>query len=259
MQSLTFERTNGNIPRKLAGEDHISGIMFYTDTLPSGFSETERIKAVSQIETAEKLRITADAEEWIIRLMHYQLSEIFRLNPGISLYVGIFPKAEGANTYADVKKMQNFAGGRLRQIGVWEGDVAFSKENLTALQGVAATLEGQDMPLSILYAPKVAAVASLPTDAAGDKERVSSSSARPGAPRARRSMLTKTTRRRKPPSRGWASCSASFLWLPCTNPPPGSRSSPRASTSPPSETARCLRHSTALWSNRSMRPATCSS
>lgn len=173
MQSLTFERTNGNIPRKLAGEDHISGIMFYTDTLPSGFSETERIKAVSQIETAEKLRITADAEEWIIRLMHYQLSEIFRLNPGISLYVGIFPKAEGANTYADVKKMQNFAGGRLRQIGVWEGDVAFSKENLTALQGVAATLEGQDMPLSILYAPKVAAVAALPTDAAGDKERVS--------------------------------------------------------------------------------------
>ena len=173
MQSLTFERTNGNIPRKLAGEDHISGIMFYTDTLPSGFSETERIKAVSQIETAEKLRITADAEEWIIRLMHYQLSEIFRLNPGISLYVGIFPKAEGANTYADVKKMQNFAGGRLRQIGVWEGDVAFSKENLTALQGVAATLEGQDMPLSILYAPKVAAVASLPTDAAGDKECVS--------------------------------------------------------------------------------------
>lgn len=113
MQSLTFERTNGNIPRKLAGEDHISGIMFYTDTLPSGFSETERIKAISQIETAEKLGITAELDEWIIRLMHYQLSEIFRLNPGISLYVGIFPKAEGANTYADVKKMQNFAGGRL--------------------------------------------------------------------------------------------------------------------------------------------------
>lgn len=142
MQSLTFERTNGNIPRKLAGEDHISGIMFYMDTLPSGFTETERIKAISQIETAEKLGITADAEEWSIRLVHYQLSEIFRINPAISLYVGIFPKAEGANTYADTKKMQNFAGGRLRQLGIWEGDVAFSKESLTALQGVAATLEG---------------------------------------------------------------------------------------------------------------------
>ena len=98
MQSLTFERTNGNVPRKLTGEDHISGIMFYTDTLPSGFTETERIKAISQIETAEKLGITADAEAWSVRLVHYQLSEIFRLNPGISLYVGIFPKAEGTNT-----------------------------------------------------------------------------------------------------------------------------------------------------------------
>lgn len=173
MQSLTFERTNGNIPRKLAGEDHISGIMFYMDTLPSGFSETDRIKAISQIETAEKLGITADAEAWSTRLIHYQLSEIFRVNPAISLYVGLFAKPKAANTYAEVKKMQNFTGGKLRQLGVWEGDVELSADNLTALQGVAATLEEQDMPLSILYAPKVTAVASLPTNLAGDKERVS--------------------------------------------------------------------------------------
>lgn len=173
MQSLTFERTNGNIPRKLAGEDHISGIMFYMDTLPSGFSETDRIKAISQIETAEKLGITADAEAWSTRLIHYQLSEIFRVNPAISLYVGLFAKPKVANAYAEVKKMQNFTGGKLRQLGVWEGDVELSADNLTALQGVAATLEEQDMPLSIFYAPKVTAVASLPTNLAGDKERVS--------------------------------------------------------------------------------------
>lgn len=173
MQSLTFERTNGNIPRKLAGEDHISGIMFYMDTLPSGFSETDRIKAISQIETAEKLGITADAEAWSTRLIHYQLSEIFRVNPAISLYVGLFAKPKVTNAYAEVKKMQNFTGGKLRQLGVWEGDVELSADNLTALQGVAATLEEQDMPLSIFYAPKVTAVASLPTNLAGDKERVS--------------------------------------------------------------------------------------
>lgn len=173
MQSLTFERTNGNIPRKLAGEDHISGIMFYMDTLPSGFSKTDRTKAISQIETAEKLGITADAEAWSIRLIHYQLSEIFRVNPAISLYVGLFAKPKTANAYAEVKKMQNFTGGKLRQLGVWEGDVELSADNLTALQGVAATLEEQDMPLSIFYAPKVSAAASLPTNLAGDKERVS--------------------------------------------------------------------------------------
>lgn len=106
MQSLKFTRTNGNIPKKLAGEDHVSGLVIYSAALPSGFSESERIKAVSTIETAEALGITADADNWDIRVLHYQLSEIFRINPGISLYVGIFTSPEGANTYAEVKKMQ---------------------------------------------------------------------------------------------------------------------------------------------------------
>ena len=121
MQSLKFTRTNGNIPKKLAGEDHVSGLVIYSAALPSGFSESERIKAVSTIETAEALGITADADNWDIRVLHYQLSEIFRINPGISLYVGIFTSPEGANTYAEVKKMQNFTDGRLRQLGVWDG------------------------------------------------------------------------------------------------------------------------------------------
>ena len=193
MQSLKFIRTNGNIPKKLAGEDHISGLVIYSAALPSGFSESERIKAVSTIETAEALGITADADNWDIRVLHYQLSEIFRVNPGISLYVGIFTNPEGArttpsvvgfsktgermvgqgaNTYAEVKKMQNFADGRLRQLGVWDGRTPLAADNLTALQGVAATLEEQDMPLGIIYAPKVSAVASLPSNLAGDKERV---------------------------------------------------------------------------------------
>lgn len=172
MQSLTFTRTNGNIPRKLAGEDHISGLLLYMDTLPEGFTAADRIKAISSIETAESLGITADAEKWDIRVLHYQLSEVFRINPGISLYVGIFASTEGANTYAEVMKMQNFANGRLRQIGVWDGRTPLAADNLTALQGVGRTLEAQDMPLGILYAPKVAAVASLPSNLAGDKERV---------------------------------------------------------------------------------------
>ena len=52
MQSLKFIRTNGNIPKKLAGEDHISGLVIYSAALPSGFSESVRIKAVSLVETA---------------------------------------------------------------------------------------------------------------------------------------------------------------------------------------------------------------
>lgn len=167
MQSIRIERTNGNIPRSLAGEDHISGLLFYGGKLPDGFAETKRIQAVSSIETAEKLGITSDAEDWTIRVLHYQLREIFNLNPAVSLYVGIFKASSGTPTFSEIKTMQNFAGGKLRQIGVWDGQTELSADNLIALQAVRTTLESQDKPLSIFYAPKIADVTAMPADLAG--------------------------------------------------------------------------------------------
>ena len=167
MQSVKIERTNGNIPRSLAGEDHISGLLFYSSKLPSGFVETDRIKAISSIETAEKLGITSDADaDWDIRVLYYQLRSIFNRNPAISLYVGIY-KPNGTPTFSEIKTMQNYTGGKLRQIGVWDGATALDPANLIALQAIRTTLEAQDKPLSIGYAPKIAAVSGLPTDLAG--------------------------------------------------------------------------------------------
>lgn len=167
MQSVKIERTNGNIPRSLAGEDHISGLLFYSSKLPSGFAETDRIKAISSIETAEKLGITSDADaDWDIRVLYYQLRSIFNRNPAISLYVGIY-KSNGTPTFSEIKTMQNYTGGKLRQIGVWDGATALDPANLIALQAIRTTLEAQDKPLSIGYAPKIAAVSGLPTDLAG--------------------------------------------------------------------------------------------
>ena len=167
MQSVKIERTNGNIPRSLAGEDHISGLLFYSSKLPSGFAETDRIKAISSIETAEKLGITSDADaDWDIRVLYYQLRSIFNRNPAISLYVGIY-KPNGTPTFSEIKTMQNFTGGKIRQIGVWDGATALDPANLIALQAIRTTLEAQDKPLSIGYAPKIAAVSGLPTNLAG--------------------------------------------------------------------------------------------
>ena len=167
MQSVKIERTNGNIPRSLAGEDHISGLLFYSSKLPSGFAETDRIKAISSIETAEKLGITSDADaDWDIRVLYYQLRPIFNRNPAISLYVGIY-KPNGTPTFSEIKTMQNYTGGKLRQIGVWDGATALDPANLIALQAIRTTLEAQDKPLSIGYAPKIAAVSGLPTNLAG--------------------------------------------------------------------------------------------
>lgn len=172
MQNLTINRTNGNIVRSLSGEDHISGLVFYSATLPTadegekGFSTTERIQAISSIERAEKLGITAKATSWEMRVLHYLLESTYNMNPGISLYVGIFKPASGANAFSEIKQIQNYSGGKVRQVGVWNGAVELSDTVVNALQSVRTTLEAQNKPLIILYAPKVTDVTSLPTDLA---------------------------------------------------------------------------------------------
>lgn len=179
MQNLTITRTNGNLVRSLAGEDHISGLVFYSATLPTStggapeFTAAERIHTISSIETAEKYGITADAAAWETKVLHYILESIFNMNPGVSLYVGIFKPAAGANAFSEIKLIQNFAGGRLRQVGVWNGAVELSDTIINSLQSVATTLEAQNKPLSILYAPKVADVTSLESYVKAGRKNVS--------------------------------------------------------------------------------------
>ena len=183
--SLNIDRQNGNVPKSLPGEDHITGLVIYmaAGDIPAGF-KTERVQALSTIDAAEAAGIvdyttaadgTQTAAPWAVRVLHYHLSEIYRINPAVSLYVGIFEKPQGDNmTFAEIKTVQNFADGRIRQIGVWCGDRVPSEDDLTAIQGQAATLEAQGAELSVVYAPKVANVKQISTSlAGGGKCRVS--------------------------------------------------------------------------------------
>ncbi len=183
--SLSINRQNGNVPKSLPGEDHITGLVIYmaAGDIPAGF-KTERVQALSTIDAAEAAGIvdyttaadgTQTAAPWAVRVLHYHLSELYRINPAVSLYVGIFEKPQGDNmTFAEIKTVQNFADGRIRQIGVWCGDRVPSEDDLTAIQGQAATLEAQGAELSVVYAPKVANVKQISTSlAGGGKCRVS--------------------------------------------------------------------------------------
>lgn len=183
--SLNIDRQNGNVPKSLPGEDHITGLVIYmaAGDIPAGF-KTERVQALSAIDAAEAAGIvdyttaadgTQTAAPWAVRVLHYHLSELYRINPAVSLYVGIFEKPQGDNmTFAEIKTVQNFADGRIRQIGVWCGDRVPSEDDLTAIQGQAATLEAQGAELSVVYAPKVANVKQISTSlAGGGKCRVS--------------------------------------------------------------------------------------
>ena len=174
--SLNIQRQNGNVPKALPGEDHITGFVVYLPAgeIPEAF-KTERVQPLSTIDAAEAAGIKEDAASWGVRVLHYQLSEIYRINRAVSLYVAIFEKPQGTSqTFAEIKTVQNFAAGRIRQIGVWCGDRVLSGDDLTALQGVADALTEEEAELSIVYAPKVTTLSAMPVNLAGEnKSRVS--------------------------------------------------------------------------------------
>lgn len=55
---VIFNKGQGGLGRPLAGTDYISGLLFYTAALPSGFTTTNRIKTVFSVEDAVALGIT---------------------------------------------------------------------------------------------------------------------------------------------------------------------------------------------------------
>lgn len=171
--SLTIVRQNGNVPKSQNGQDHVSGFVAYLleADIPAAF-KTEPVQAVSTIDKAEELGITADATAWSVKMLHYQLEEVFRINPSITLYVGLFSKPESM-TFQEMKTVQNYAEGAIRQMAIWNGDTAPTADNIVKLEAVADSLDTENAPLSTLYAPLVSNYKNLPNNLATSNPRVS--------------------------------------------------------------------------------------
>ena len=171
--SLTIVRQNGNVPKSQNGQDHVSGFVAYLleADIPATF-KTEPVQAVSTIDKAEELGITADATAWSVKMLHYQLEEVFRINPSITLYVGLFSKPESM-TFQELKTVQNYVEGAIRQMAIWNGDTAPTADNIVKLEAVADSLDTENAPLSTLYAPLVSNYKNLPSNLATNNPRVS--------------------------------------------------------------------------------------
>lgn len=171
--SLTIVRQNGNVPKSQNGQDHVSGFVAYLleADIPAAF-KAEPVQAVSTIDKAEELGITADATAWSVKMLHYQLEEVFRINPSITLYVGLFSKPESM-TFQELKTVQNYAEGAIRQMAIWNGDTAPTADNIVKLESVADSLDTENAPLSTFYAPLVSNYKNLPSNLATNNPRVS--------------------------------------------------------------------------------------
>jgi hypothetical protein len=172
LNNIQILRENGGVGATLPGEDHYSGLLVYLDDaeLPTadsgvtGFSTTNRIIPISTIEYAESLGIKPTSNKWIIKALHYHISEALRINPAIMLWVGLYTKPAVPTPgydFKEIKTMQVFTGGKIRQIGVYTPDNNLVAGDLTKLQGIAVSLQTDDMPLSILYSPNIANISGL--------------------------------------------------------------------------------------------------
>lgn len=160
LNDVTFIKGAGGLGRPLPGEDHISGLVFYLAdaNLPTGFLTTDRIKQVFSISDAESLGITEGSAT--NGVLWYHINEYFRMQPQGQLYVGIFDDA--AIDYSVIETVQNFADGKIRQIGVYD-KTAFATGTLGTLQTSATALETAHKPLEVIYAGDISGVTDLST------------------------------------------------------------------------------------------------
>src|SRR6185312_15544106 len=152
MAKITFVKGQGGLNRKLPGEDHISAIIFYATITPAGFA-TQKIQVVNQLLDAEALGIVnTEGAATDLQILHYHVSEFYRINPGAKLYIAIYDSPVGALTFAEIETVQNFAEGEIRNMAIW-CKKPFDTAQMVLIQGFLTTLETQNKPIScVLFA-----------------------------------------------------------------------------------------------------------
>ena len=157
---IGFNIGQGGLGRPRAGEDHFSAMLFFNNTLPSGFGATDRIKKFFSLKQAEDAGI---AEGSVAHgVLHYHISEFFRLEPKGVLWVGIYAVPVGAYDFAEVELMVNFAEGKIRQFGTFIDSVAYSTTNVELFGNALEALEAKKPAVGV-FAGDISAVTDLTT------------------------------------------------------------------------------------------------
>ena len=144
MNGVQFKRENGGLNRELTGSDHISGLIVY------GEKEVEKVLLLEPNEL-ETIGVTLETHP----VLFYHVNEFFRINPGAKLYVQGVAVSDGE--FSEIKVLQNFAGGDIRQIGIcdYKSAVSTLTNALPKLNQIATDLGNMNLPLSILISVKI--------------------------------------------------------------------------------------------------------
>lgn len=94
LNNIRFIKGQGGLGRSLPGEDYISGMLFYTSTLPSGFTSSDRIKHILSVEDAENLGINDSYSDETKATGTYALSNAGAAGDIMEIKVQEYPTAD---------------------------------------------------------------------------------------------------------------------------------------------------------------------
>jgi hypothetical protein len=96
-------------------------------------------------------------------IWHYHIAEFFRIQPKGVLYVAFFPYPTTYD-FAEIRLVQNYAGGKIRQIAVYAKWRVFNTADITAIHNeIVNNSDVNHKPLSALYAGKMTGISDLST------------------------------------------------------------------------------------------------
>lgn len=169
LSNLTIKVQDGGLGVLPAGEDYISGILFYNATLPNsgwttkyyGSVEDAALDGISSSSTGD----TANA--------YLQIKEYFRINPNGLLWTNFLTgSTSSATTFSEIQDLQIAASGKIRQLAVVLNSGTYVSTHLSNISTVLTTLAGLMIPTEIIYSPNVASfVIGSATDLAAFNEK----------------------------------------------------------------------------------------
>lgn len=164
MNGVKFTRENGGLARSLQGTDPISGLIVYGES-------THGKALLLSVEELEVLGITPQNSP----VLHYHVSEFFRISEGAKLYLQSVASSDG--NFTEIKILQNFAEGNIKQLAICDFKTPISELaiHVAKLNQLAGDLAKNNTPLQVIYSAKITSedMLSLPNLHTLNAERVS--------------------------------------------------------------------------------------
>lgn len=166
LSDVTFTLTDGNLGRFAPNEDNISGIIFYVNSVPTGFQSGSTV--IYSVADAKSAGLTAASNPYEL----YQIQEFYRINPGATLYT-LF--VTGSSYTTDVDAILTYSDGDIKQLGVFNVLTELSASTVATLNTAAENAATSHTPIVIVAGFNLtgSTLSTLPDLVATDKKYVS--------------------------------------------------------------------------------------